>query len=433
MAITDGTQFGKVGAFKFWCQKVLPAVYDDSLSYYELLCKVTHWLEELTETTNTQSDAISELQQTMQDFLDGEITPYIEAVIDAWFEENEPTIMAAIGDLQDRVSAVEEDVEKLMNKSLRDMNIVIISDSYGRGVGANDNNGFPYYINNIIDPNYLLNISNSGAGFITSGHSSGLENLNFQGQIDYAYSHLASGIYADDIDIVIIAGGYNDHAQSGQYSAAYTTFEYAHSKFPNARLIFYPLCAGDRKLDASFVYNYTELSWGSAKGGAEVHPESLYWLYPYAITSSYGDSIHPNETGYRYIGELICGTLYGGNWLASASTLAASGEGFSFATGVTSVDFRAGVQSGYAFYGGSVKKIGDGELFTLPSYCRPPITCYILCFYYADSDHHGIFRCRILNDGRFEAYIPETGTFDNTLEYTYWIPGTVLPLGNLLG
>ena len=30
--------------FRFWCQKVLPAVYDDSLSYYELLCKVVEYL-----------------------------------------------------------------------------------------------------------------------------------------------------------------------------------------------------------------------------------------------------------------------------------------------------------------------------------------------------------------------------------------------------
>lgn len=30
--------------FRFWCQKVLPLVYDDSFSYYELLCKVIDYL-----------------------------------------------------------------------------------------------------------------------------------------------------------------------------------------------------------------------------------------------------------------------------------------------------------------------------------------------------------------------------------------------------
>ena len=33
--------------FKFWCQKVLPLVYDDSLSYYEVLCKVVAYLNDI--------------------------------------------------------------------------------------------------------------------------------------------------------------------------------------------------------------------------------------------------------------------------------------------------------------------------------------------------------------------------------------------------
>ena len=41
------------GAFRFWCQKVLPLVYDDSLSYYELLNKVVVYLN------NTIADVAS--------------------------------------------------------------------------------------------------------------------------------------------------------------------------------------------------------------------------------------------------------------------------------------------------------------------------------------------------------------------------------------
>lgn len=32
-----------------YCQKVLPLVYDDSLSYYEVLCKLTNKINELAE------------------------------------------------------------------------------------------------------------------------------------------------------------------------------------------------------------------------------------------------------------------------------------------------------------------------------------------------------------------------------------------------
>ena len=43
----------KVDSFRFWCQKVLPLVYDDSLSYYELLCKVVDYLNNTIDDVNT--------------------------------------------------------------------------------------------------------------------------------------------------------------------------------------------------------------------------------------------------------------------------------------------------------------------------------------------------------------------------------------------
>ena len=44
--------------FKFWCQKVLPLVYDDSLSYYELLCKVVEYLNNIIKDMNVFEDKI---------------------------------------------------------------------------------------------------------------------------------------------------------------------------------------------------------------------------------------------------------------------------------------------------------------------------------------------------------------------------------------
>ena len=50
---------------KFWCQKVLPLVYDDSLSYMEVLCKVINYLN------NCISD-IDLLRQEIEDLKDGD-------------------------------------------------------------------------------------------------------------------------------------------------------------------------------------------------------------------------------------------------------------------------------------------------------------------------------------------------------------------------
>lgn len=46
------------GAFRFWCQKVLPIVYDDSLSYYELLNKMVIYLNNVIKDVATVEDNV---------------------------------------------------------------------------------------------------------------------------------------------------------------------------------------------------------------------------------------------------------------------------------------------------------------------------------------------------------------------------------------
>lgn len=48
--------------FAFWCQKVMPAVLDDSLSFYEVLCKLTAKLNTAIETINGHSELITTMQ-----------------------------------------------------------------------------------------------------------------------------------------------------------------------------------------------------------------------------------------------------------------------------------------------------------------------------------------------------------------------------------
>lgn len=47
--------------FRYWCQKVLPLVYDDSLSYYELLCKVVDYLNKAMEDVDTLHGDVTNL------------------------------------------------------------------------------------------------------------------------------------------------------------------------------------------------------------------------------------------------------------------------------------------------------------------------------------------------------------------------------------
>ena len=74
----------KMREFRFWCQSVLPLVYDDSLSYYEVLCKVVHYINKLIETDKEIFDNLDELKNeldTVQEWIDNFDTTYIEQLI----------------------------------------------------------------------------------------------------------------------------------------------------------------------------------------------------------------------------------------------------------------------------------------------------------------------------------------------------------------
>jgi lysophospholipase L1-like esterase len=49
--------------FRYWCQKVLPLVYDDSISYYELLCKVVDYLNKTMEDVETLHGDVTGLHE----------------------------------------------------------------------------------------------------------------------------------------------------------------------------------------------------------------------------------------------------------------------------------------------------------------------------------------------------------------------------------
>lgn len=75
---------GTVSKLKYWCYKVLPLVYDDSLSYYELLCKVVSKLNELIEKYASFDDVVTEIQSAIDELqkqIDAFDTTYIEKLI----------------------------------------------------------------------------------------------------------------------------------------------------------------------------------------------------------------------------------------------------------------------------------------------------------------------------------------------------------------
>lgn len=70
--------------FRFWCQSVLPLVYDDSLSYYEVLCKVVEYINKLIDTDRELFADLDELRaelKVVQDWIDNFDTSFMEEII----------------------------------------------------------------------------------------------------------------------------------------------------------------------------------------------------------------------------------------------------------------------------------------------------------------------------------------------------------------
>ena len=70
--------------FRFWCYKVLPLVYDDSLSYYEILCKVVKYINDLIDQDKVLGNELASQKaalQEVQDWIANFDTSYLEQLI----------------------------------------------------------------------------------------------------------------------------------------------------------------------------------------------------------------------------------------------------------------------------------------------------------------------------------------------------------------
>jgi hypothetical protein len=96
--------------FNFWCQRVLPIVYDDSLSMYEVISKAVDYLNKLIDEQKEIVDMISpfgtELTElkTEVDFVSEELTKvkngdYVSLYLDSlskWIDSNLTAIVSRV-------------------------------------------------------------------------------------------------------------------------------------------------------------------------------------------------------------------------------------------------------------------------------------------------------------------------------------------------
>lgn len=132
--------FIKNSPFRFWCQKVLPLVYDDSLSAYEVLCKVVGKLNEMAENQNNLSDEIKEVAKDLNDFKE-QVPGMVETKVEEWLNNYIVThgLVTSVNGMKGEVTLTAADVGAIanVNGSVKNNNIAdgaVTADKLAAGV-----------------------------------------------------------------------------------------------------------------------------------------------------------------------------------------------------------------------------------------------------------------------------------------------------------
>ena len=103
--------------FRYWFQKVLPLVYDDSLSYYELLCKVVDYLNKTMEDVETLHGDVTNLHTAYEE-LQSYVNNYF-STLDVQVEiNNKLDNMAESGELYEIIRSYTDPIINEQNEKI---------------------------------------------------------------------------------------------------------------------------------------------------------------------------------------------------------------------------------------------------------------------------------------------------------------------------
>jgi hypothetical protein len=296
--------------FKFWCQKVLPLVYDDSLSYYELLCKVVSYVNNLNETTNGLIDEINALNK----YVESESKETVEKVVKEVVNE-----MLADGTIN---NIINNELKDLLNGRLavKNRKFFFIGDSYSFGYtpGAPEEVGWMKNVANVLGlvsgVNYFsIDYAKIPGGYgmsptVTGVHASWADLVRVK---DF------TNIPVNEITDVVILGGTNDYNYIDSIGSGMIDLNNVlKSKFPNANIMcgVYAWCDLETFTDKTQkVYNeYAKCIYY----GWKFLPNSVWTLHKHSYLSS--DNVHPTQLAYKessyYLANMIaygdCDVIY---------------------------------------------------------------------------------------------------------------------------
>ena len=115
-----------IETLRFWCHKILPLVYDESLSYYEVLCKFRAKLNEMVNAINQQNSTIEEFTQTVLNW-EQEVEEKIDEKIETALADLEQRLTAEFETwFNDFKSDTDDSVESMLSSYAADFDAKLI-------------------------------------------------------------------------------------------------------------------------------------------------------------------------------------------------------------------------------------------------------------------------------------------------------------------
>lgn len=274
--------------FWFWCQKVLPLVYDDSLSYYEVLCKCVKYINELIDQDKIFADEIDALKTEMS-----VVKAYVDRIVAGYVGEK----------------------------------IIFVGDSYG---GSSRVSPWPtiFATQAGLNENQYINVCQGGIGW-----TEGENGHNFKERLEHAYSLMQDPPYEwvnTEVTKIIVAGGvFRDlNVADFNYNTLRTLINnrissfmtYAREHFPNAKVYYaYCNCCLNYGISGnmpdywqSMLNNVFNYYYKASEYGYIFLPNLRYVLMEnYKIDTSEPGMLHPSNLGGIALGTAIHNAVYG--------------------------------------------------------------------------------------------------------------------------
>ena len=285
--------------FREWCNHtipVLPQVYGDELSYYELLNKVVEKLNAVGITVNELIDYVNhyfdskDWQQMVNNKLDSMVA---DGTLDNIINQK------IFGELNGNVNMLLDN-----RKNFRNCKILCIGDSFGRGVydgSEHLESSWPTKLGEYAKGSIIYNYCQSNAGFLAL-------DKGFLAQLTRAKNDGHT-----DAHIILIEGGQNDGYVdiTNLFNAAIECIGYAQQNFPNAVIYLIAANTGtDKRIARSKRHDVWEIMQSSSNlMGVTFWMANMYvWNINDTLSA---DGIHLNQFGYQMLASVIYQFLCG--------------------------------------------------------------------------------------------------------------------------